>query len=252
MIEIRGLTKVFGELKAVDNLSVSVKPGEIFGFLGPNGAGKTTTVKILSGLMHPTEGEVIVGGYNVVTHPIEAKKIMALVPDEPFVYPKLTGVEFMYFVGDLYGVSRSRQKTEIPKLLSMFELDRWKDELLESYSHGMRQKLVLSSVLLREPKVVLLDEPMVGLDPKSARLMKVILKDLAAKGVTIFMCTHILEIAQRLCGRIGIMYEGRMTELGTFEELRARAGKSLSGGTAEVTLEEVFLSLTGGGDFSHL
>ena len=119
MIEIRGLTKVFGELKAVDNLSVSVKPGEIFGFLGPNGAGKTTTVKILSGLMHPTEGEVIVGGYNVVTHPIEAKKIMALVPDEPFVYPKLTGVEFMYFVGDLYGVSRSRQKTEIPKLLSM-------------------------------------------------------------------------------------------------------------------------------------
>lgn len=250
MIKIENLTKRFDKLIAIDGLDLEVRPGEIFGFLGPNGAGKTTTVKILSGILRPTSGRVAVAGFDVVRQNMEAKRNIALVPDEPFVYPKLTGAEFLQFIGDVYSVPQSVQDKKIPELLEMFELSRWAGELLESYSHGMRQKLVIAGVLLREPRVVLLDEPIVGLDPKSARLVKDILLKLASRGASIFMCTHILEIAEKLCDRIGIMYEGKLIALGTIEELRKMAGKSSPGGGTN--LEDIFLSLTGGKEFTLL
>jgi len=242
MIEIENLTKRFGDLTAVKNISLSVKPGEILGFLGPNGAGKTTTVKIMSGLMSPTSGRVVIAGHDVV-----------LEPDEPFVYPKLTGLEFMAFIGDLYGVDRQTQNSEIPQYMEIFDLTPMQGELLESYSHGMRQKLVLASVLLRKPKVLLLDEPMVGLDPKSARRVKHILKDLADNGTAIFMCTHILEIAEKLCSRIGIMYGGEIIQMGTIEQLREKSGSPLMDSSGKrISLEDIFLTLTAGSGYDQL
>lgn len=249
MIKLTNLTKRFGGLVAVNNLSLDIPKGEIFGFLGPNGAGKTTTVKMLSGLMAPSEGTAVVAGCDIVTQAIEAKKRLAMVPDEPFVYPKLTGAEFLHFIGDLYGVPPEAQLKRIPDYLKMFDLDRWQSELLESYSHGMRQKLVIASVLLRDPEVVLLDEPLVGLDPKSARLVRDIILDLSRSGVTIFMCTHTLEIAEKLCHRLGILYEGSMLALGTVEELRKRSGQPMYDASgARITLEDIFLTLTGGAE----
>ncbi|MBI3548479.1 MAG: ABC transporter ATP-binding protein [Elusimicrobia bacterium] len=247
MIEISKLTKRYGDLVAVDGIDLKVEKGEIFGLLGPNGAGKTTTVKILTGLLRPTSGVVRVAGFDVVTQQLEAKRRMGLVPDEPFVYPKLTGSEFLKFVGDLYGVSPETQRKRIPELLEMFELKDFGGELAESYSHGMRQKLVLSAALLHEPEVLLLDEPMVGLDPKGVRLVKEIFKTLSQRGCTLFMCTHILEIAERLCHRIGIMLHGRLHALGTLDDLRAKAEHDTTSG-----LEDVFLSLTGGSEYSAL
>jgi len=247
VIEIHGLVKRFGDLTAVDRLDLRIAPGEIFGFLGPNGAGKTTTVKLITGLLKPDAGSVRVAGYDVATQTLEAKRVMGLVPDEPFVYPKLTGAEYLRFIGELYGVPLERQRRRIPELLAMFELSAWGGELLESYSHGMRQKLVIAAVLLHEPKVLVLDEPMVGLDPKSARMVKDVLQTLARRGAAIFMCTHILEIAEKLCQRVGIMIEGRLLALGTLPELRARAE---AGGSQ--SLEDVFLSLTGGHEYASL
>ena len=246
MIEIEGLVKRFGARAAVAGLDLKVEPGEIFGFLGPNGAGKTTTVKLITGLLKPTAGRIRVAGFDVATETLQAKRAMGLVPDEPFVYPKLTGAEYLRFVGELYGVALPEMRKRIPELLEMFELSSWGGELVESFSHGMRQKLVLAGILLHDPKVLVLDEPMVGLDPKSARLAKDIFLKLAERGTTIFMCTHILEIAEKLCDRIGIMIEGRMIACGTLSELQARAEKSDSG------LEDVFLSLTGGAEYSAL
>ena len=246
MIKIEHLTKKFADLVAVNDISLEVGAGEIFGFLGPNGAGKTTTVKILTGLMKPTSGRVLIGGYDVARDPLAAKRIMGMVPDEPFVYPKLTGIEFLRFIGSLYGVPFETQKKRIPEFLEMFELSNWGTELLESYSHGMRQKIVIAGMLLHDPKVVVLDEPMVGLDPKSARLVKDIFLRLAKRGATIFMCTHILEIAEKLCGRIGIMIDGKIIALGTLEELRLKAARQ------DHTLEDVFLSLTGGTEYASL
>ena len=246
MIRFDRLTKRFGELTAVDDLSFEVKPGEIFGFLGPNGAGKTTTVKMTTGLLRPTSGRVIVGDYDVVEDTLRAKRVMGLVPDEPFVYPKLTGAEFLRFVADLYEVPPAQQAKRIPELLTMFELDRWGGEMLESYSHGMKQKIVLSSALLHDPKVLVLDEPLVGLDPKSARMVKEILRTLSSRGVSIFMCTHILEVAEKLCHRIGIIFGGRLIALGTLEELRRQAAAE------DRNLEDVFLSLTGGQEYAAL
>ncbi|NLO90635.1 MAG: ABC transporter ATP-binding protein [Elusimicrobia bacterium] len=249
MIKLENLTKRFGGLVAVNNLSLDIPKGEIFGFLGPNGAGKTTTVKMLSGLVAPSSGSALVAGYDIVSQSLEAKKRLALVPDEPFVYPKLTGAEFLYFIGDLYGVPHSAQEKRIPEYLEMFDLSRWQGELLESYSHGMRQKLVIASVLLRDPEVVLLDEPLVGLDPKSARLVRDIILNLSRSGVTVFMCTHTLEIAEKLCHRLGILYEGSILALGTVDDLRKRSGQPLFDASgARVTLEDIFLTLTGGAE----
>ena len=246
MIRLEGLGKRFGDYAAVSDLNVAVKPGEIFGFLGPNGAGKTTTVKMMSGLLKPTAGAIFINGLNLAAEPIAAKRAMGLVPDEPFVYPKLTGAEYLRFIGELYGVSLPDMSKRVPELLEMFELSPWGGELLESYSHGMRQKLVLAGILLHDPKVLVLDEPMVGLDPKSGRLVKDIFIRLAERGTAIFMCTHVLEIAEKLCHRIGIMIGGKMVACGTLAELHAQANK----GGAD--LESVFLSLTGGEEYAAL
>jgi len=246
LIEIEGLVKRFGAHTAVAGLDLSVARGEIFGFLGPNGAGKTTTVKLITGLLKPTAGRVRVAGFDVATQTIEAKRAMGLVPDEPFVYPKLTGIEYLRFVGELYGAPLEDMERRVPELLEMFELAPWGGELLESYSHGMRQKLVLAGILLHDPKVLVLDEPMVGLDPKSARLAKDIFLKLAERGTTIFMCTHVLEIAEKLCDRIGIMIDGRMIACGTLEQLSAQAAQK------GLDLEGIFLSLTGGAEYSTL
>ncbi|HAZ08068.1 MAG TPA: ABC transporter [Elusimicrobia bacterium] len=246
MIEIEGLVKRFGSYTAVAGLDLRVESGEIFGFLGPNGAGKTTTVKLITGLLKPTAGRVRVAGFDVALQTLQAKRAMGLVPDEPFVYPKLTGTEYLRFVGELYGVPLADMRKRVPELLEMFEFGSWGAELVESYSHGMRQKLVLAGILLHDPEVLVLDEPMVGLDPKSARLVKDIFLKLAGRGRTIFMCTHILGIAEKLCDRIAIMIEGKMAACGTLEELQVQAKK---GG---LDLEEIFLSLTGGGEYAAL
>ncbi|MDA8130805.1 MAG: ABC transporter ATP-binding protein [Elusimicrobia bacterium] len=240
MIKIEKLTKAFGSFRAVDSLDLEVAPGEIFGFLGPNGAGKTTTVKILSGIMRPTSGRVSVAGYDVDANPLEAKRVMAYIPDEPFVYPKLTGWEFMRFIGDIYAVPPAEQKKRVPELLEMFELAPHSGELLESYSHGMKQKLLIASVLLRRPKVVLFDEPTVGLDPKSIRRFKDLLADMAAGGASVFMCTHILDMAEKLCHSVGIIYRGRLVARGSVAEVK----KMASGALGPRSLEDVFLELT--------
>jgi len=240
MIEIKNLTKTFGSFTAVDKLDLRVEPGEIFGFLGPNGAGKTTTVKILSGIMRPTSGSVSVAGFDLASDPLAAKRAMAYIPDEPFVYPKLTGWEFMRFIGDLYSLPPADQKKRIPELLEMFELSAHSGELLESYSHGMKQKLLIASVLLRRPKAVLFDEPTVGLDPKSIRRFKGLLTDMAREGAAVFMCTHILDMAEKLCHTVGIIYRGRLIARGTVAEVK----KLASGAAGERSLEDVFLELT--------
>jgi len=240
VIKIQNLTKTFGAYKAVDNLSLDIAAGEIFGFLGPNGAGKTTTVKILSGIMKPAGGRVLVGGYDIVESPLEAKKIIAYIPDEPFVYPKLTGFEFLRFIGDIYSVPYGEQAGRIPELLDIFELSAVSGELLEAYSHGMKQKLLIAGVLLRKPRVALFDEPTVGLDPKSIRRFKELLLDIARNGAAVFMCTHILDMAEKLCTSVGIIYRGSLIAKGTVAEVK----KMASGGSGGRSLEEVFLELT--------
>lgn len=240
MIEIHNLTKTFGSFKAVDGLDLKVEPGEIFGFLGPNGAGKTTTIKILSGIMRPTSGRVIVAGHDVELEPLAAKRALAYIPDEPFVYPKLTGWEFLRFIGDLYCVPQAEQLRRIPELLETFELSAQAGELLESYSHGMKQKLLIASVLLRKPKVVLFDEPTVGLDPKSIRRFKVLLAQIASEGASVFMCTHILDMAEKLCHSVGIIYHGRLVARGTVAEVK----KMTTATAGPRSLEDVFLELT--------
>lgn len=245
MIKIQGLTKRYGELTALDNLNLEISPGEVFGLLGPNGAGKTTTVKLICGLLKPSAGQANVGGINIQEEPEKAKKIIGLVPDFPFVYKKLTGQEFLQFIGDLYDVPVSDQEDRIPRYLEMFELSAWGNELIENYSRGMQQKLVMASVLLHNPKVIILDEPLVGLDPKGAKVMKEIFINLAERGITIFMCTHTLEIAEKMCTRIGIVQGGKLTHLGTIEELKQQAA-------AEGSLEDIFLQLTGGTEYAGL
>ena len=244
-LETTDLTKTVGATCALDRLSLSVEPGEIFAFLGPNGAGKTTTVKLLTGLLRPTSGRAVVAGYDMATHPREAKKVIGYVSDQPFVYRHLTGFEFMRLVGDLYEVPAAEQKEKIPELLEMFELSGWADELTEAYSHGMKQKLVLASVLLHRPRVLFLDEPLVGLDPKSARLVKDVFALLAKRGLTLFMCTHVLEIAERLAHRVAIIQHGKLIALETVADLKKKAQSSGN-------LEEVFLELTGGTEYTEL
>ncbi len=243
MIRIENLTKNFGDFKAVDGLDLHVRQGEIFGFLGPNGAGKTTTVKILSGIMRPSSGRVLIAGYDVDRQPVEAKKCLAYIPDEPFVYPKLTAWEFLRFIGDIYRIPEDEQKKRIPELFEMFDLSGVADGLLEGYSHGMKQKLLIASVLLRRPKAVLFDEPTVGLDPKSIRRFKDLLGEMARGGAAVFMCTHILDMAEKLCTQVGIISGGRLIAKGTVDEIRsaAHSGK-------ESSLEDIFLKLTNNDD----
>lgn len=233
MIKLTGLTKKFKDKIAVDGMNLEIPSGEIFGILGPNGAGKTTTIKMISGLLKPTSGSVSVCGFDVQKNPIEAKKIIGLLPDMPFVYQKLTGREFLEFICGIYDSGCEK----INEYLELFELKSAADELIESYSHGMQQKLVLAGILIRKPKVILLDEPLVGLDPKSARLVKSIYTEQSRKGTTIFLSTHILEIAEKLCSRLAIIDRGKIIALGTLGDLKRQA-------RTEKDLEDVFFKLT--------
>src|SRR5512140_2241294 len=240
LIETRNLVKRYGDKVAVNDVSFDVRAGEIFGFLGPNGAGKTTTIKILVGLLQPTSGYVKVAGYDVQQQPLQAKAASGYVPDSPNLYAKLTGRELLRFVGDLYNLDRQQVAHRIDDLLRMFDLSGAADDTIDSYSHGMQQKAALAAALMHDPQVLVLDEPTVGLDPKSARLIKDILRQMAERGRAVFLSTHILEIAERMCDRIGIINQGQLIAVGTMDELRA---SNKSGG---VSLEDIFLSLTGG------
>jgi len=238
MISLKHLTKRFGRLTAVNDLSLDIPRGEIFGFLGPNGAGKTTTIKMMAGILQPTEGTIIIDGKNLAEDPVGAKQVTGFIPDRGFLYEKLSGIEFLRFVGSLYGMDDRRSESRIRELLALFEMDQWGGDLIESYSHGMKQRLVMSAALIHEPKVIVVDEPMVGLDPKGARLVKTIFKALVSKGVSIFMSTHTLVVAEEMCDRIGIINEGHLIAVGTAYELRQKAGAE------KHDLEAVFLKLT--------
>jgi ABC-2 type transport system ATP-binding protein len=241
MIQLEQLSKRFGVFTAVHDLNLNIAEGEIFGFLGPNGAGKTTTIRMMMGLLRPTTGRVILGGHDLAVDPLSAKAISAFVPDRPYIYEKLTGREFLSFVGGLYQVPSDQCQERIEESLSFFSLVDWGDELIESYSHGMKQRLVVASALLHDPKIIVVDEPMVGMDPIGTRLFKALLRSLTLKGKTIFMSTHSLEVAEELCDRIGIIHGGKMIALGTLDELQQQAG-------SEARLEDIFLKLTAAPD----
>ncbi|MFH1491585.1 MAG: ABC transporter ATP-binding protein [Pseudomonadota bacterium] len=245
MIKLVNLTKIYKGLKAVDGINLEVKKGVLFGFLGPNGAGKTTTIRMMAGVLKPTAGEVIINGMDISEHPSEVKRCTGFIPDRPFLYEKLTGIEFLQFIEGLYRLDHQpADRKNILELLELFELSHWGDELIESYSHGMKQRLVMCAALLHKPKVLIVDEPMVGLDPKGARLVKNIFKEQAEKGTTVFMSTHSLEVAQEVCQEIAIIQSGKIIARGTAEEL-----KQLSG--VEGSLENIFLKLTEGKRIAH-
>jgi ABC-2 type transport system ATP-binding protein len=247
LIEARNLVKQYGDKVAVKDVSFEVYGGEVFGFLGPNGAGKTTTIKMIVGLLQPSSGSVKVAGYDVQTQPMLSKAASGYVPDTPNLYAKLTGRELLRFVADLYDLDRKQVPRRIEELLRMFDLTEAADDTIDSYSHGMQQKASLSAALIHDPRVLVLDEPTVGLDPKSARLIKDILRQIADRGAAVMLSTHILEIAERMCDRIGIIDKGQLVAVGTMDELRSLG--STSGGSS---LEDIFLSLTGGAEVAEI
>ena len=238
MIELKNLTKRYGNTLAVNNLSLSVMKGEIYGFIGPNGAGKTTTIRIMGGVLAPTEGMVVIDGINMADDPESVKRRVGFIPDRPFIYEKLTGMEFMRFSADLYGVDERVFLEKAEALLRKFAIFNWADELIESYSHGMKQRLIISSALLHNPTVIIVDEPMVGLDPAAIRMVKNMFRELAREGMTIFMSTHTLAVAEDICDRIGVIDRGALIATGTTGDLRRIAG------VGEADLEETFLNLT--------
>lgn len=240
MIRLEGVSKRYGPFWALQELDLAIPAGELFGFLGPNGAGKTTTIKILTGLIRPTRGRVMVGGFDVTTRPVQAKARLGYVPDHPFVYERLTGREFLRFSASLHGVPSGELGKRITRLTELFELGQRLDQLVGGYSHGMRQKLTLASALLHRPPVLIIDEPMVGLDPQGAQILKSLLREHCRDGGSVFLSTHTLEVAQQVCDRIGIIQEGRLRALGSMDELQAQAQ------TRDRSLEEIFLELTGG------
>jgi ABC-2 type transport system ATP-binding protein len=246
MIETSGLTKHYGSHLAVKGLTLSVRQGEVFGFLGPNGAGKTTTIRMLCGLLKPTSGVARVGGFDVVEEPVEVKKRIGYLAEEPFIYEKLTGREFLSFIADLYGMEKGPAQLEADRLFELFDLTDKVGEIAENYSHGMRQKLALSGTLIHDPEVLFLDEPTNGMDPRSARIVKELLVKLAERGRTVFLSTHILEIAQHMCDRVGIINEGELIAVGSLEDLRKKAK------AGEASLEDIFLDLTGGPEIAEL
>ncbi len=241
MIQLRALTKRYGAFTAVDAIDLHVPRGQLFGFLGPNGAGKTTTLRMIAGILRPTSGSVLVGGVDVTRAPAEAKAKLGFIPDRPFIYEKLTGSEFLRFVAGLYGQSGPRVEHRARELLALFDLEDWRDELVESYSHGMRQKLIISSAFVHRPAVIVVDEPMVGLDPKAARILKDLFREYTRRGNTIMMSTHTLAVAETMCDRIGIIAGGVIRACGTMDDLRAGAVGDGEGGA----LEDIFLRLTG-------
>ncbi|MEN8142967.1 MAG: ABC transporter ATP-binding protein, partial [Thermodesulfobacteriota bacterium] len=239
VLVIRDLTKVFGDYTAVDNISLEVAAGEIFGFLGPNGAGKTTTIKMLAGILKPDQGYIEIKGANLESDPEFCKQHTGYIPDRPFLYEKLTGEEFLQFIASLYQLPADRYNQLVPEYLELFDLTEWRHHLIESYSHGMRQKLIIAAALILEPPLIIVDEPMVGLDPKSARIVKELFKKHAREGGTVFLSTHSLEIAEELCDRIAIIMHGGIISIGDMGSLRNEASLEDS------SLEEIFLQLTG-------
>jgi ABC-2 type transport system ATP-binding protein len=239
MISLRGVEKRYGKFVAVKGIDLDVHRGEIFGFLGPNGAGKTTTIRMVAGVLQPSEGRVMVGGDDLETSPEAAKARIGYVPDRPYLYEKLSGGEFLRFVAGLWGREGDAVEARADRLLELFQLTQWKDELIESYSHGMRQKILISSALIHQPEVIVVDEPLVGLDPRAARLLKDLFRTFVKNGGTVFLSTHTLEVAEALCDRIAIINKGEIMALGTMDELRAQS----ESGSAH--LEEIFLKVTG-------
>jgi ABC-2 type transport system ATP-binding protein len=240
MIALQDLVKQYGTFTAVDGVSLEVTPGEIHGFLGPNGAGKTTTLRMIGGLLKPTSGRILVNGHDLATHPEDAKRSLGFIPDRPFIYEKLTAGEFLRFHGGLYGLDGESVGGRAREMLELFELGRWEDELVESFSHGMKQRLVMCAAFLHRPQAVVVDEPMVGLDPRGARLIKDVFRKMSERGVAILMSTHTLEVAQEMCARVSIILKGRIIARGTVPELRAM------GDGKDDQLTAVFLKLTGG------
>jgi ABC-2 type transport system ATP-binding protein len=239
MIELRGLIKRYGDFAAVKGINLDVPSGELFGFLGPNGAGKTTTLRMIAGILRPTAGTIRIGGIDLAADPLAAKRKLGYIPDRPFIYEKLTGSEFLRFVAGLFEQSGEPVERRGRELLALFDLEDWRDELVESYSHGMRQKLIIASAFIHRPEVIVVDEPMVGLDPKAARTLKDLFREYTRRGHTIMMSTHTLEVAQRLCDRVAIIQHGEIRACGNMDELRAQAGEAHDG------LEDIFLRLTG-------
>jgi ABC-2 type transport system ATP-binding protein len=245
LIELHDLCKNYGTKTAVNHVNLNVFGGEVFGFLGPNGAGKTTTIKMIVGLLQPTSGTAKIAGYDIQKEPLQAKSSSGYVPDTPNLYSKLSARELLRFVGDLYCMDPRQINHRVEELLSLFSLVEAGDGLIDSYSHGMQQKASLAAALMHDPKVLVLDEPTVGLDPKSARLIKDVLRQFADRGSVVFVTTHILEIAERMCDRIGIINKGQLIAVGTMEQLRSM-------GRGETSLEDIFLSLTGGADMAEI
>lgn len=241
MIRLENLTKRYGRMLAVDHLSLQVHAGEVFGFLGPNGAGKTTTIRIMMGLLQPSEGRVLLGGHDILRDPLRAKQLCGFVPDRPHLYEKLTGAEFLDFAAGLYHVPEGVRVERRRQLLDLFDLTPWAGELIEGYSHGMKQRLVVAAALIHAPRILIVDEPMVGMDPRGARLLKQTFVALAREGSTVFMSTHSMEVAEETCDRIAITNQGKLIAVGTVQELRHQAGQH-----SDSNLESVFLSLTGG------
>ena len=253
MIHIDHLTKCFGSFTAVDELCLDIREGEIFGFLGPNGAGKTTTIRMMMGLLKPTAGRIVLGAHDLAVDPIAAKAQTGFVPDQPYVYDKITGREFLHFVGGLYQVPAASLQQKAEESLSTFSLLEWGDELIETYSHGMKQRLVVASALLHDPRILVVDEPMVGMDPIGARMLKTLLRSLTDSGKTIFMSTHSLEVAEELCDRIGIILNGKLIAYGSLDELRQQAGQKAGQKTKnEDRLEDIFLKLTAAPDMLNV
>ncbi len=238
MIEFHQVTRTYGRRVAVDGLELTVQSGELFAFLGPNGAGKTTSIKMIVGLLRPTVGRIRVCGYDVVADAREAKHRLSYVPDEPYLYDKLTGREFLRFIADMYGLARRDAELQVAAQIERFDLTEFVDELTENYSHGMKQRLVFASAMLHHPQVLVVDEPMVGLDPKSIRLVKDLLREKARNGVTVFMSTHTLAVAEEIGDRIGIIDQGRLKFIGTLDQLKHVMSSHDS------TLEELFLGVT--------
>lgn len=239
LLKLRNISKTYGRahVKAVDNVNLDIRPGEIFGFLGPNGAGKTTTIKMIVGLLKPDEGVITIDGVNVWEEPLKAKSMISYVPDNPEIYDRLKGIEYLNFIADMYGVSKDDRRKKLDYYLELFNIKDAVGDIIASYSHGMKQKLVLTSALLNDPKLFILDEPMVGLDPKSAFNLKEIMRKMCDEGRIVFFSTHVLEVAERLCDRIAIINKGKIIAMGTMEELRSHAEERES-------LEKIFLELT--------
>jgi ABC-2 type transport system ATP-binding protein len=240
MIELRGLSKTYakGGVQAVKDLSLQVKKGELFGFLGPNGAGKTTTIKMMVGLLRPDAGQVLLQGIDARREPLKAKALMGYCPDEPVLYDKMTGARFLAFIADVFGVTAGERASRIGELAETFEMAGALGDPIASYSHGMRQKMSLMAALLHDPEILILDEPIVGLDPRAAFTLKETMRKLCSQGRTVFFSTHIMEVAERLCDRVGIIGRGELIAAAPLEELRARAGEK------DATLERLFLEMT--------